>query len=88
MSDIVFTFFTAGFFAVLVGLFAGAFFARAFDAGVLLGFFIVGLETFTLFFLLRYFELSNARIGMNTILRKRIPSPKVQCFQKFLAILK
>lgn len=40
------------------------------------------------FFLPINFELSNAKIGTKINLRKRIPSPNVQCFQKFSAILK
>ncbi|MEI6673409.1 MAG: hypothetical protein WCL02_09275 [bacterium] len=38
-------------------------------------------------FLPRYFESSNARIGIKIIFKKMIPSPYVQCFQNFFVIL-
>ena len=51
---------------------------------VLVGIFFIDVAIF----FPRYFELSKARRGMKTILTNKIPSPNVQCFQKFSVILK
>ena len=81
----VFTFFTGVFFL-----------AGAFTAGVLTSFFAIGLlralfigltTTLLADFLPRYFESSNARIGMKIIFRNTIPIPYAQCFQNLSAIL-
>lgn len=62
----------------------------------LAGAFAIGLAVVTIIglavplatsFLPRYFELSNARIGMKMIFKNNIPSPYVQCFQNLSAIL-
>ena len=92
----VFTFLAGAFLATtLAGAFLITFFATAFltgalattAAGLAIGLamiFATGLTDF----LPRYFELSNARIGMKTILINRSPSPYAQCFQNCFAILK
>ena len=79
----VFTFLTT----FLAGAFLITFFATAFTGALLAGVAII-LTTGLVTFLLRYCELSNARIGMNTILINRIPSPYARCFQNLSAILK
>jgi hypothetical protein len=62
-----------------------AFFVGAFAVGVV----VIGLTaTLAAALLPRYFELSNASIGMKTTLINKIPSPYVQCFQNLFAILK
>ena len=82
----VFTFLTT----FLAGAFLITFFATVFLTGALVTtiaglaiIFVTGLVPF----LPRYFELSNARIGMNTILINNIPSPYAQCFQNLVATL-
>lgn len=78
--------------AFLTGL--TAFLATGF---LIIGFLTTGLVTgavgvlivlIMIFFLPKNLELSNARIGIKINLRKKIPSPNVQCFQKFSAVLK
>jgi hypothetical protein len=86
----VFTFLAGAFLATtLAGAFFITFFTTAFLTGALV---TTGLATILttglVTFLPRYFELSNARIGMKTILINRSPSPYVQCFQNLAAILK
>jgi len=66
----------------VVGAFFTTFFIGAFATGL-----AMTLLTDLAFFP-RYLESSNARIGMNTILKNNIPSPYAQCFQKFFAMLK
>ena len=86
-------FFFVSVFTFLTTFFAGAFLI-IFFAGLLVvaGALVTGLvKTFAAglaIFWPRYLESSKARIGMNTILMNIIPSPYVQCFQNFSAILK
>jgi len=69
--------------------FTGVFFAATFFAGAFVVGFVTGLAPdLAIACWLRYLELSNARIGMNTILTKSIPSPNARCFQNFSAILR
>lgn len=80
----------------MVTAFAGAFFTIFFATGfliiLLLGILTSWVGTILIIFLIdflpRYFELSNARIGTNTIFINIIPSPNVQCFQNLFVILK
>jgi hypothetical protein len=71
----------------LTTFFAGAFFTTFFTGAFATGLAITLVTDLVVFFP-RYLESSKARIGMNTILMKRIPSPNDQCFQKFFAMLK
>ena len=81
----------AYFFLVIVFTFlAGALFTVAFTGVALAMIFGVGVcvvAVLTTVFLLRYFESSNARIGMNITFKKIIPSPYAQCFQNLSVIL-
>ena len=74
----------------LTGALAIGFLATAFLIGALATVLISGLAitfaTCLVFLLPRYFESSNARIGMKITLRNTIPSPYVQCFQNFSAM--
>lgn len=80
----LFAFLVGAFLTVLlITLFAG-FFATGFSIVFTIGFTIA----FVVIFLPRYFELSNAMIGMKMIFRNVIPIPYAQCFQKFFAMLK
>ncbi len=76
--------------ALVMVFFVGLFFMITFLVGVCVIFFATGVLVCAgvlVRFLLRYFESSNARIGMNMILRNIIPSPNVQSFQNLVGIL-
>lgn len=79
--------------AFLAGVFLMIFLAITFLAGA----FAMGLAVVTIIGLVillatsllpRYFESSNARIGMKMIFNNVIPIPYAQCFQNFFAMLK
>lgn len=76
---------------------AGAFLMIFLATTFLIGAFVMGLAVVTIValapplatsFLPRYFESSNARIGMKMIFKNVIPIPYAQCFQNFFAMLK